>query len=250
MYFYLYDAFLREKKYEVPLARIEGRLFDLGVQGKSEKLTILKSMKELVDGAVKRGADTIVAVGNDETLSKMIRMVADRNVILGYIPMGGRSAIASMLGIPSAEKACDVLSARIIERFDLGKANDAYFLSFLQITPSADLLLECDERYSVEPIGLQGVTVYNFGFLGKNPRDGILEAVVQPETGERTSFLSRHRQAENSIFSVRSVRVKNLGKSLAAYADGQTVVKTPILVTAVPKKIRMIVGKNRQVPGE
>lgn len=245
MYFYLFDAFLREKKYEASLAKIEGRLFDLGLQGKSEKLTILKSMKELVEGALKRGADTIIAVGNDETLSKMIRFLGDQEVILGFIPVGGKSLIADLLGIPNAEKACDVLSARLIERLDLGKANDAYFLSFLELAPGKELLIECDDRYHVEPVGSHQVTVFNFGHQGRDPHDGILEVVIQPETEERKNRFGRRGHSSSTLLQIRTMRIKSLGRSLVAYADGQTVVKTPLIITAIPRKIRMIVGKHR-----
>lgn len=246
MYFFLYDAFLREKKFEVTLARIESRLFDLGLQGKSEKLTILKSMKELVESAIKRGADTIVAVGNDQTMSKIIRIIADRDVILGFLPVGGRSVLADVLGIPQAEKACDVLSARIIERLDLGKANDAYFLSFLELTPSKELLIECDGNYHIEPAGGEhSLSIFNFGHQGRDPRDGVLEAVVRPEEQGRRGLFRRETSAM-SVFSFRTMRVKSLGKSVPAYADGQTVVKTPVTVSVVPGKVRIIVGKRRQ----
>jgi len=245
MYFYLFDAFLREKKYEIPLAKIEGRLFDLGLQGKSEKLTILKSMKELVENALKRGADTLVAVGNDETLSKVIRFLGDQEILLGFIPLGGKSIIADLLGIPYGAKACDVLSARLVERLDLGKANDAYFLSFLEVAAGKDLFIECDERYTIEPIGSHHVTVFNFGHQGRDPRDGILEAVIQPEAEERKRLLGRRHDLAATILPIRTMRIKSLGRSLVAYADGQTVVKTPMTVTVIPKKIRMIVGKHR-----
>lgn len=247
MYFYLYDAFLREKKYETALARIEGRLLDLGLSGKSEKLTILKSMKEVVQTALKRGAETIVAVGDDQTLSKLIGIVADANVLVGYIPLGQKTEVAASLGIPKGIKACDVLSTRLIERLDLGKANTTYFLSFLTLSPGKDLLIECDRSYHIEPLhGLHALSIFNFGYGKSDPRDGVLEAVLKEVgKGRRSAWLTRGRNAA-SMFSVRHMRVKSFGTVIPAHADGQTVVKTPMTVDIVPKKLRMIVGKNRR----
>lgn len=250
MYFYLYDAFLREKKYEVPLAKVEGRLFDLGLQGRAEKLTILKSMKEIVSAALKRGADTIVAVGNDETMSKLIRLVADSDVLLGFIPVGGKSLIADVLGIPEGERACDALSRRVIERVDLGKANDVTFLSFLEVTPGPDLFLECDGRYTLEPLEApHALTMFNLGYWARSPRDGVLEAVLEPETEKRSRFSLRGDTHQQTVIPFTTMRVKSLGRSLAAYADGQTVVKTPFTVSVLPRKIRIIVGKTHPVEG-
>jgi diacylglycerol kinase family enzyme len=245
MNFYCYDAFLREKKYEVLLARIESRLFRLGIQGKSEKLTVLKSMKEVVEGGLKRGAETLIVVGDDQTLSKMIRLCADRDVILGFIPAGKRSTLGHLLGIPEGEKACDVLAARMIERLDIGKANDIAFLSFLSVTPTSDLLIECDDRYTIEPLGPHAVTVMNFGFPEDDPFDGKLEVVLAREGTTERGFFGRKAPYAESIFSIRSLRVQCFKTSVAAYADGQTVVKTPFSVTVEPKKVRMIVGKKR-----
>ena len=136
MYFYLYDAFLRDKKYERTLAKIEGRLLELNILGKSEKLTLLKSMRDVVKNAIKRGAETIVVVGDDQTVSKIMTYVADEDIILGIIPIGHNTQLASSLGIPQGIAACDILSSRIVERIDLGKANDAFFVSYLELSPS------------------------------------------------------------------------------------------------------------------
>jgi len=62
-YFYLYDTFTSERAHAGTLVRIENALTDLGIQGRVGRLTILKSAKDLIDSAIKDGADTVVAVG-------------------------------------------------------------------------------------------------------------------------------------------------------------------------------------------
>ena len=47
MYFYFYDTFVSDKKNEQLLGKIENRLIELGINGRTEKLTVLKNMKEL-----------------------------------------------------------------------------------------------------------------------------------------------------------------------------------------------------------
>lgn len=249
MYFYLYDAFLREKKYAATIARIESRLQTLGIHGRSDKLTILKSMKELAESAIKRGADTVVAVGDDQMVNRLMSVVANADVVLGIIPFGKSTRIAEYLGIPKGVQACDVLSARIIERIDLAKANETYFLSFLDVTPDTELFLECDGgKYHIEPIrGAHAVSVHNFGLHGRNPRDGILETVIQqvPHNAGGPRLFRKNASAV-SIIPMRTMKIRSFRASLPAYADGQTVVKTPITVNVVPKKLRVIVGKNRR----
>lgn len=250
MYAYLYDAFLRQPKFGARLARIEGRLHDLGIHGKIEKLTLLKSFKELAEAAIKRGAETIVAVGDDQTVSKIIGVIAEHNVTLGIIPFGKSTRVAEFLGIPEGVAACDVLSARIVEQVDLGRANDTYFLSFLQLAPAHELILECDGgKFHIEPVrGQHSVIVYNFGPAGRDPRDGVLETVISREPAEPGGLkLFRGRPSgRQSVVPIKHMRIKSFKGSLPAYADGQTVVKTPLTVSVAPRKLKVIVGKNRK----
>ena len=46
MYAYIFDSFLQERKYQHELGQIENRLATLGIQGKIEKMTILKNIQE------------------------------------------------------------------------------------------------------------------------------------------------------------------------------------------------------------
>lgn len=249
MYGYVYDAFLRERKYDTILAKIEGRLLELGIQGRSEKLTILKSIKDLAEACIRRGADTLVVVGDDQTVSKIISIIADHDVILGIIPMGEHNRVAQYLGIPSGLAACDVLSTRIVERVDLGKANDTYFLSFLDVAAGSELFVDCGDFTVETGKQPQTLSVYNFGGQGHSPRDGKLEAVMRPvQQGEakKGGLFRKAHEVDETIISLTKARIKSFAGSLPAHADGQTVVKTPIALSVEPKKMRVIVGKNRQ----
>lgn len=248
MYFYLYDTISRDRRFARTIARIEHRLQTLGLGGRSEKLTVLKSMKDAVDGALKRGVDSIIAIGDDSTMSKIIAHAAEQDVLLGYVPIGGETRLASLLGLPVGEGACDILSQRIIEKLDVGKANATYFLSFLELEGSRDVVLEFDGSFRAETLdGAHTITLYNISQHG-SPTDGVLEACIAPteENGKRPMFRRGRAGGGASILPFRSLRVKSLGASVTARADGQTVVKTPMTVTVAAKKVRVIVGKPRK----
>lgn len=251
MYLYVYDQFLQERRYESVLARIEARIQALSINGKIERLTVLKSLKELIRDGIKAGAKTVVAVGNDQTMSEVIRLTAGENVTLGYIPVGGSSPMATFLGIPTAEEACTVLSRRIIETIDLGKMNDQYFFSSVEI-PAQHVTLECDGRYrvsSVDPgsrISLCNTNLLGERFRGRqwsNPKDGQLEAIVRGEKRSRFAFFGG-RTTSDSVFPFRTATV-NAPESTAVVADGHYVATTPVTIEIVPHKLRIIVGKER-----
>ncbi|MDP2684643.1 MAG: diacylglycerol kinase family protein [bacterium] len=251
MHYYIYDQFLSDKKFEPAINRIEARLTDLGINGKTEKLTILKSFSEAVRNVSKKEITTIVAVGNDNTISKIISLLPNLNVTLGIIPIGPENEIAKMLGIPDNEAACDVLSARIIEKIDLGKANNYYFISHLQLPSTKELILDCG-GYKISPLQDDNqINICNFNLSTSNthkcnPKDGLLEAIIAP-VAKSTNFFSSFskKYSKSSVFPLKKMRVKCNTESLQAMADGHTTIKTPIAVEVIPKKLKIIVGKNR-----
>lgn len=72
MYFYLYDSFVAEKKYERTIALIESRLVDIGISGKVGRMTPFTNPRNLIRDEIRCGAKTIVIVGNDETIVKVL----------------------------------------------------------------------------------------------------------------------------------------------------------------------------------
>ena len=63
MYHYIYDSFLSDKRYENEISQIEARILGLGINGRVDKLTILKNLKEIVEDGIKKGAETLVVMG-------------------------------------------------------------------------------------------------------------------------------------------------------------------------------------------
>ncbi|MFA5052038.1 MAG: diacylglycerol kinase family protein [Patescibacteria group bacterium] len=257
MYYYIYDTYLNDKKYTTTLQHIESRLMSLGINGRIERMTLLKSMREVITDAIKKGASTIVAVGNDETVSKIVNYLPNISVTLAIIPIGADNTIAASLGIPQGESACEVLSSRIIEHIDVGKANDCYFISSLSVPSTEEVIFDWG-TYQVKPLTNQNtITICNFNSRSVagnntpshsgNPHDGILEAVFSvPEHQSWWSF-SKKNYSSASVFPFTKIKIKCATECLPIVADGQTTIKTPVTVEVVPKKLKVIVGKNRMI---
>ena len=129
MNIFIYDSFLNQKKYDRLLARLETRITDLGLNGKICRLSLMRNIGDTVKNELKRGAKTIIAVGNNKTVNQIINSLAGGAVPLGLIPIGQENNdLARGLGIESVDQACDILSARLLTRLDLGLANQTYFL--------------------------------------------------------------------------------------------------------------------------
>jgi diacylglycerol kinase family enzyme len=137
MYYYIYDSFTREEKYAKEISKVSLKLTDLDILGEEAKVTPIRKIKDLVNEALSRGYKNIVAVGNDSTICSVTQCLVSQNWdgCLGMIPLKD-STVAQALGIPQGDQACEIISARRIEKIDLGKINNRFFLTSVKIGPS------------------------------------------------------------------------------------------------------------------
>jgi len=256
MYYYVYDTFLSDKKYEKVLDKIKVTLLDLDIQGKHERLTLLKSIDELIKDELKRGINTVVILGNDKTLLRVVDTVGRNNITLGMIPIGPGNQIAQCLGIPMEEAACEVIAARKIVQLDLGKANDQYFLSSLKIDKNLNRVSIHKDNYRVIPQpNCVEFDIYNFYYpeqgdyekeMNKySAQDEKIELVIRKQAKQRGWFKKKEAQKPiDSIIQSKNFKIKSF-EYLPVVLDGYKVIKTPVTVELAPCKLKMIVGKDR-----
>ncbi len=243
MYTYIVEAAANTKKYENELARVESRLIELEISGRIEKLTILKSLKEIINDAVRNHSETVVLIGSDKLVNDAMSTLAEADVTIGIIPIGESHTIADALGIPVGTGACDILSARITATLDLGKVNNRYFLSKLYVPPGSNVTLECDSTFKVSALTPSTIDIANFTDES-NPRDGHLDVIVRPE--ETGGFFRRRSYTHASVFPFKKLAIRSGSDSLPIMSDGETIIKTPATVEVAPKKLKVIVGKHRK----
>ena len=88
MYVYLYDNFLKQKKFESILKTMETRLTDFGIAGKIIRLQNFTNSQAVVEDEINRGATTIVIVGNDTTFGHVLSRAATCDILFGFLPIG------------------------------------------------------------------------------------------------------------------------------------------------------------------
>ncbi|MBI5072019.1 hypothetical protein HZB93_04000 [Candidatus Falkowbacteria bacterium] len=246
MYQYIYDAFLSEEKYLRPMTIIENRLADLGLQGRVNRLNLFKDPRELILEGMKRGVDTIVAVGNDETLCRVVNAVCGFDLTVGMIPLGPKNEITKTLGIEEGLAACDCLSSRLIKKIDLGKINDVYFLAHLKA--SSAVSLRQGKEYCVRALKNNLVEIYNLPTEEEeaDPEDGYLEARIRPAG---RNFFKKNGGKDLSLGGTSSFPIREIilegEKGARVLVDGLRLVNTPAEVQILPRQLKIIVGKNR-----
>lgn len=257
MYVYVYDGFVTDKKHEKLLSRVETRLTDLGISGRIERLTMFKNIGEIVADAALHGCETIVAVGDDGTVGRLIDVVGMHDMAFGVIPIGeGPHTIASLLGVDEGVEACNILSRRVLHTVDLGRVNDHFFLSSVRI-PRTRAAISCNGQYSVIPTEDNEVHVCNLAPMSvsaggeaeiSSPMDGFLQTVFQPSP-RRGFFSGLFRAAEPlpppTVVPVRTLTMRH-HQPVTVIRDGQRLSSSVLDIGILPKRLKVITGKTRK----
>ncbi|PJA11026.1 hypothetical protein COX67_01950 [Candidatus Falkowbacteria bacterium CG_4_10_14_0_2_um_filter_36_22] len=260
MHVYIYDSFLNKKRYEKVLTRVETRITDLGLNGKISRMGLMKNITSTIANELKRGAKTIVAVGNDATVNQVINAMLSQklgNMAIGAVPLGiipidkNKNSIARSLGISWEENACDVLSARRIKKLDIGTINNYCFLANARISNQATVL-EISRKYTIEIIEPGEINIINLrtdernlpeGF-NVNPQDGLFELLINSHKAKRFLIALNGASANQSIFPLKKLTIINK-KNQPVVIDNFAEVPTPATVNIIKQRIKIIVGKER-----
>ena len=261
MYFYIYDSFLNEKKYIRFVSRIETRLASLDIAGQKHQLSVLRSVDEIVERILQKEAPTIIVIGSDKTFCQTALPLAGKDATLGYIPTEQDSLVADLLGIPVNEYSCDVISARRIEEFSLGKINGQRFFSSVEFDGHKSLLT-VDNKYQIIPHKIKTVKVANLDLLQfqkkinnsenlfqsvSNPKDDYLEVLIgRPENN---FWPIKRKEQKDSLFFVKKIKVqaKKTDQEILIKVDKDKIIKTPALIEIEKEKVKIIVGKDRLI---
>ncbi len=242
MHVYIYDDYLNKTKYNRAINRLEIRLTDLGLNGKIIRLGGIKNIKGTIQNEIKLGAKTIIAVGNNQTVNKIIGAIIDTEIygdfqkktLLGLVPIGDDNSIAASFGIKNIDDACNILLARRVEKIDLGLVGAHYFLNQASIQ-SLGTILEIDD-YSLEITEKGEVRIINLlsdqkEKIKSNPHDGKLDVLI------------RTRKRDESLITVKKLKISNPQEKLIV--DGVVELNTPVEVGTMRDKVNVIVGKDR-----
>ncbi len=250
MYLYVYDEFIQDKRFEKDLLQIENRLTDLGIAGKIARLALFRDPQEMIRDEIRRGASSVVAVGDDRTVRKILDVVAEGGATLGMIPLGEPGTLAKLFGIPAAVAACDILSARIVETVDLGTANGARFLMNFSI-PEFGGELSCGKNCSMHPVNRGLLDIVNLGSgvqgvpnrASSDPTDGRLDVLLRVTVKGNWGFLKRTKLGVTHL-PVEKITVTS-PQPVKAFLDGEAFESDRFDVSVERGAIRVVMGRER-----
>jgi diacylglycerol kinase family enzyme len=257
MHVYIYENYVGKGKLAKVMAAIETRLTDLGLNGKIVRLTANQNFSQIIENELRLGAKTIIAVGNDRTLNKTLNAMAaysKNNVLsasLAMIPVGDDLSVAAdALGIGFANAACDVLSARRIEKLDLGEVRAInsgdikYFLIQAGI-PSQGVIIEY-QKNTIETSNSGQILAINISTMPSfptetkpNPQDGKLELVISQDINQGMF----KKSLSQSLLPFKKIIL--MSPKFNLILDNSIEMQTPVEISVIKKKINVIVGKER-----
>jgi YegS/Rv2252/BmrU family lipid kinase len=114
---------------------------------------------------VASGLDAVLAAGGDGTINEIVQALAGTRTALGYLPHGTVNVWARELHIPlDIEKAARTIAEGRLERIDLGRANDRYFLLMASVGFDTEVLRRAQalerhkQRFGILPYVASGLS--------------------------------------------------------------------------------------------
>lgn len=250
MHVYIYDEYINNRKYDNIIAHIETRITDLGLNGKIIRLGVMKNVNEIIENEIKRGAKTIVAVGDDNTLNKIVNAIIKTeiknqmliDIPLGIIPIGEKNNnISEILGIEKEVSACDALAGRRIKKIDIGQANNQYFIAQASVNGQG-VTIDMEKDYSIEIMDPGIINITNLpnpnSNIKSNPHDGEMELVIN--TRKKEGFLKS--MPSQSMFLIKKVHIINTKNKI--FLDNSIELSAPVEISVLKQKINLILGKQ------
>jgi len=256
MYIYLHSVSFHGGRYATLWNQIDIRLNSLGMHGRKYRISdVDHNIFPILTEEIKKGAHTVVAVGDDNLFIRLVEAAAPfENLTVAYLPLDN-SYLSKILGIPPQDLACDVLSARIVEKFNLLCVNKNNFI-FRPLELKMDDLKLADSEVnwvlkSFEPdyhlaIGADWrlwTPLYD-EFLKQASVNLDAEKVnVLLFKNDGKSWFGREAEFDWSFFQADKFYLKkNEGEALSLTPSCVTKLAS---LTVAKQPVRIVVGKNR-----
>jgi diacylglycerol kinase family enzyme len=276
MYYYILDPTnLDPAKFERQQVELQGLLAEFKIAGEMARVTSLRTIQDLVETASDRGVKTLVACGNDDTFNLMLSYLRGRDFTLAFIPFQENCYLAKILGLDTVLNAVKTIAARRIEPLDLATLGSGYFLGYVEfgiashklknlgwwsikslVIPGHKLTLRIDNSYTMETSCMGGIiantrsTSCDPGVA--NPTDGFLDLLILEKLSKFDILKYKDQIADGCLEKIpnttviKSRRVEILApQGFPLNIAGRVFAKAPVTIEIIPRRLRMIVGKNR-----
>jgi len=278
LYYYILDPQnLDPGKFERQQVELQGLLAEFKISGEMSRVSSLRTIQDLVETASERGANTLVACGTDDTFNLMLSYLRGRDFTVGFVPLDDQSYLAKILGLDSLHTAAKTIAARRIEKIDLATLGPSYFISYVEFgigskklknlnwwnsikalsVPEHKFSIRIDNSYTMDITCLGGIVANTRGSASAtstiaNPTDGFLDLLILEKLNKFNILKYKQQVIEgrfeeiphSSVIKCRKVEFLQ-PQGFPLTMAGRVFTKIPTSIEIIPRRLKMIVGKNR-----
>lgn len=251
MYHYIVNPNSGDRSFDAIAPKLKSKLRSLGIDGPFEKTLDVNDTAKITHNALKRGAQTVVAIGGDKTVNEVITAVNESgrsSTSVGIIPLGHRNTLAHQVGIEDWQHGCELLAARRLRSFRLMDVNDYSFIQSCTIdAPSVDPLesiIEIDGEYRIKTPIIE-CSVSNTRVENPHLEDELLLSIASDH--HHASFWEKIRgktptpQPQSRIHA-RVISIE-IPVDTAAFVDGRKIVDRNFRFRLSQKPVHIISAK-------
>lgn len=278
MYYYILDSQnIDPVEFEQKQIALQSYLAEFKISGEMARVTSLRTIADLVETASNRGVKTLVACGSDATFNLMLSYIKGRDFTLAFIPLDDQSYLSKILGINDLYTAVKTLAARRIEKIDLAVMNGSYFISYVEFGIASDKLksmgwmssiralsipahqvqIRIDDSYTIDINCLGGIIANTRSASSNdqtiaNPTDGFLDLLIVERLARVNTLKYKKEIVDGSLELIPGTSVVKCKKvefieplGFPLTISGRVFAKAPATIEIIPRRLRLIVGKNR-----
>lgn len=240
-YAYLYDERLNDRKYDRRVSRLEAEISRRGLNGRVGKFALFRHARDIVNDLMRSDAQTLVVVGDDQTLYTVIGALGEHMPMIGYIPLLGDGPVAKNLSIPKGTASVDTLMARFSSTLDLGRVGNRLFLSEL-VVDGTGIKLHIDYQFKIEPPPGGSLCIRNLG-EESDPRDGKLDVFILSAPDQRRFHWSRKSPVQQTHLSFKEAQLIR-SVSGSCRVDGTPLEGEVHEISIKPQALKIITGRR------
>ncbi len=250
MYYYIVES--PKGKFINRQEKIKDILGDLGIAGETVSPSSARTIEELTHLGVVKGYSTIVAVGSEMLVNKVLTVLATektaKDTVLGIIPNDFETELANKIGVRDIRSACNALKHRKLETINLCLIEpNKYFLTeaIIENTRDDDVFFSMEKlkgRALANKIIIRpGLDIY---IHDKNYEGGSTKKLVG------WLFGKKEKDIYSSYFHKKRIRFEAEKDNLPIKVSGEIVAKTPATFHNRQKILKIIVARDRIKPEE
>jgi diacylglycerol kinase family enzyme len=226
--------------------RVKTILGDLGIAGETVTPSPARTIEELASLGVVKGYSTIVAVGSEKLVNKIVTTIINQKenqeIVLGIIPDNYDSMLAGKIHVKDLKDACETLKYRKLET--AGACHifpNKYFLTEATIESGHPV-----DAYLTTPLIKAGLS-FNKITIKPGLKIEIYDSGQKKSMGNKLLgwFLGKkEKDIYQSFLHTKKLKIETLDQTLPVKVDDEVISKTPVVCENRPKALKIIVARD------